>query len=299
VDAAAAYVDGELVLDQGGPVANTFSATKPFAATCVLMLVDRGRVALDDPVEIPAGATVRQVLSHQAGLIALREPQPLETALDWDRAIAALRLQQPDGAVGEHALWYGHLAGDIVRRVDGRTLGTFFREEIAEPLGLAFHIGGDFRADDVVAPPGWREAMLADRPELYRLALDNPRTILDPDVVNSAAWRRAEIPAVNGHGDARSIARFYDALLRGELIADDLLAEATRPQWTGVDALLGGERSWGLGFGLAADGFGMGGLGGSLGWADPGRRLAFGFVTTSLGSHDRAEAALATLGGTR
>jgi CubicO group peptidase (beta-lactamase class C family) len=289
-DGAAAYVDGQLVLDEPGPVANTFSVTKPFAAMCVLMLVDRGRVGLDDEVEIPTGATVRQVLSHQAGLIALREPQPRETLFDWDRAIAALR-RAPRTPPGEHALWYGHLAGEIVRRVDGRTLGAFLREEI----DVGFQIGGVSDADDVVAPDGWREQMLAGKPELYRLALDNPRGLLDVDVVNSAAWRAAEIPAVNGHGDAHSVARFYDLLLRGKLISDDLLVEATKPQWTGVDALLGEERSWGLGFALDVDGFGMGGIGGSLGWADPEHGLAFGFVTTQLGTHDRAEAKLAPL----
>jgi CubicO group peptidase (beta-lactamase class C family) len=292
--AAAAYVDGELVLDEGGPFANTFSVTKPFAAVCALVLVDRGEVGLDDEVEIPAGATLRQVLSHQAGLIALREPQPLETLLDWDRAIAALRAEVPWTGPGEHALWYGHLVGDVVRRIDGRTLGTFFREEIAEPLGLNFGIGVSDAAD-LIAPGDWRDQTLAGKPELYRLALDNPRALLDIDVVNSPAWRRAEIPAVNGHGDARSVARFYDALLRGELIGEDLLAEATRPQWAGVDTLLEQEMSWGLGFALDADGFGMGGIGGSLGWADPERKLAFGYVTTTMGSHDRAEAALAAL----
>jgi CubicO group peptidase (beta-lactamase class C family) len=254
----------------------------------VLMLLDRGKLGLDDEVEIPAGATVRQVLSHQAGLIALREPQPLETLLDWDRASEALRTEQPWTGAGEHALWYGHLAGDIVRRVDGRTLGAFLREEI----DVGFQIGGVTEADDVVAPDDWREETLAGKPELYRLALDNPRGLLDVDVVNSSEWRAAEIPAVNGHGDARSVARFYDLLLRGKLISEDLLAEATRPQWTGVDALLGEERSWGLGFAIDVDGFGMGGIGGSLGWADPERGLAFGFVTSELGTHDRAEAKL-------
>jgi CubicO group peptidase (beta-lactamase class C family) len=185
--------------------------------------------------------------------------------------------------------------GDIVRRVDGRTLGTFFREEIAEPLGLRFQIGGVAEATDVVAPPGWREQLLEGAADLYRLAVDNPRCLRDPDVINSPAWRAAEIPAVNGHGDARSIARFYDALLRGELLSDDLLAEATRPQWTGVDAVIGQDYSWGLGFALDVDGFGMGGTGGSLGWADPERGIAFGYVATTLGSHDRAEAALAAL----
>jgi CubicO group peptidase (beta-lactamase class C family) len=179
--------------------------------------------------------------------------------------------------------------------VDGRTLGAFFRAEVAQPLGLDFAIGGVSEAADVVAPGGWREQALAGKPELYRLALDNPRGMLDPDIVNSSEWRAAEIPAVNGHGDARSVARFYDALLRGQLISEDLLAEATRPQWTGTDVILGDERSWGLGFGVEPDGFGMGGLGGSLGWADPERGLAFGYVTATMGSHDRAEAKLSAL----
>lgn len=197
MDSAAAYVDGELVLDEGGAIAHTFSVTKPLAAMCVLMLVDRGKVDLDDEVELPAGATVRHVLSHQAGLVALREPQPLETALDWDRAIAALRAEQPwwepGTRAGEHALWYGHLVGDIVRRVDGRTLGTFFREEIAEPLAIDFWIG---------LPDEYAHRLSATRP--------------DPTVI--MRLMAGDIGSLLGSGDPRYALHNYEVAFLTQLL---------------------------------------------------------------------------------
>src|SRR5262249_27757828 len=133
---------------------HVYSVTKPMAAFCVLVLVDRGALALGDPVArwwpefAQAGkeqVTVRQALSHQAGLVALRDPQPAEVLLDWQRACRLLAAERPwwePGAVhGEHALFYGHLCGELVRRADGRSLGTFWREEIAARWRLDFHIG--------------------------------------------------------------------------------------------------------------------------------------------------------------
>jgi CubicO group peptidase (beta-lactamase class C family) len=106
-------------------------------------------------------------------------------------------------------------------------------------------------------------------------------------VVNSAGWRSAEIPAINGHGTARSVAGLYAELLTGELLSADLLAEATTAQSTGRDAVFGVDNVWGLGFGIDEDGFGMGGLGGSWGGASKVGGYAFGFVTAMMGDHDR------------
>jgi CubicO group peptidase (beta-lactamase class C family) len=137
-----AYVDGEPVVDVWGgswrrdTIVNGFSVTKPLAATCLLLLCARGRLELDAPVatywpEFSGAATVRHVLAHQAGLVALRKPQPTELLFDWERATALLAAEppwwEPGSAHGEHALWYGHLVGELVRRIDGRSLGAYLR----------------------------------------------------------------------------------------------------------------------------------------------------------------------------
>ena len=109
-------------------------------------------------------------------------------------------------------------------------------------------------------------------------------------MVNSPAWRGAEIPAINGHGTARAIAGLYAVLLRGDLLSPDLLREATTAQCTGSDRVFGFDNAWGLGFGVDADGFGMGGLGGSVGCASTVGGYAYGFVTGSMGNHDRSDA---------
>ena len=316
---ACVYVDGRVVAEARGErwpeggIAHVASISKPAAAFCVHLLADRGRIDLERPVasywpEFGAlgkdRVTVAQALAHQAGLVAFREPQPLESLTDWRRATQLVAQMEPwwppATAHGEHALLYGHIAGELVRRVDGRSLGRFWREEVAEPWSLDFAIGlaGDEleRVVDVEAAREWRVATLDGRGELYRLALDNPPALLDPDVLNSVAWRTAEIPAVNGHADARAVARFHAGVLGGgeldgvRLCSEEAVAAALSPRMTGPDRVLGEEATWSAGFALDVDGFGMGGLGGSLGWADPAKRLAFGYVTAALGSHDRAEA---------
>ena len=303
-----AYVDGEPIVDLWGgtwrrdTLVNVFSVSKPLAAACLLLLSERGHVDLNEPVssywaELAAPATVRHVLAHQAGLVALRDPRPTELLYDWPAATAALAAEppwwEPGTAHGEHALWYGHLVGEIVRRVDGRTLGSFLRDEITGPRGLDFHFGlGEMhldRAADVVDPDGsWHAAVLDDPRELYRLALDNPPGLVRPDVVNSREWRTTEIPAVNGHGTARAVAAFYGRI--DEILAPETLHEALSPQASGRDVVLDDDRTWGLGFGLFEHGdFGLGGIGGSLGYGNRGRRLGFAYLTSRLGSHDRAE----------
>jgi hypothetical protein len=121
------------------------------------------------------------------------------------------------------------------------------------------------------------------------LALGNPPGVLDAHVVNGAVWRTAEVPAVNGHGTAQAVAGCFAALLQGRLLSAGLLAEATTAQCTGEDLVIGGETSWGLGFGVDADGYGMGGIGGSYGWASSAGGYSVGFVTGSMGDHERGE----------
>ena len=323
--AVAIHVQGRPAVDLWGggmerdSLVHVYSVTKPLAAFCALVLVDRGALELDAPVAAywpefaragKEGATVRHVLSHQAGLVAVRRAQPLAAVLDWGRAVAMLAEErawwEPGTAHGEHAYFYGHLVGELVRRVDGRSLGTFFAQEVAAPWGLDFHIGVRPHDEARVAPlldPGgrWATDLLAGGSTLYRLALDNPRGLLELEVVNGRAWRAAEIPAVNGHGTARAVARFYVAMLAGgeidgvRLVSPATVAEAVGPQASGPDVLLGEDMTWGLGFALDTDGFGMGGIGGSLAWADPDRGYAFAYLTTRMGDHTRAEAVLDAL----
>ena len=281
-----------------------YSVTKPFAAVCLLMLVDRGLVRLDDAMqtywpEFVTPATVREVLSHQAGLVALDDPLPTEAFYDWDRMCEALALQEPQWPPGERpgesALFYGHLVGEVVRRVDGRSLGRFLREEICGPRGLDFAIGLATREQARVVEltgltdESFRREVLGTRTELYERATGNPPGAFDPAVVNSPAWRAAEIPAVNGHGTAAAVCGLFVALLDSTLLSGSLRDELATAQCSGVDAVMGGETAWGLGVAVDDDGFGMGGTGGNLGWASRVGGYAYGFVTGTVGTHDRSE----------
>jgi CubicO group peptidase (beta-lactamase class C family) len=329
--AFAATVDGELVVDLWGGFAdaartrpwerdtlvNVFSTTKAMAALCAHMLADRGRLDLDAPVarswpEFARGGKqalpVRFVLSHQAGLAALRPPLPTEALYDWERMTAALAAErpwwEPGSASGYHAMTFGYLVGELARRADGRSLGRFFREEVAGPLGADFHIGLPAAEDARVAelvPPSAEEVAAAgaaaalDPESLLGKVMGNPR--LDPAEANTPAWRRAEIPAANGHGNARSVARVMAALACGgalagtRLLREGALARAISQQCLGPDLVLPLAMRWGLGFMLSHPGlplgpnprcFGHGGWGGSLGIADPDARVSWAYVMNKM-----------------
>jgi CubicO group peptidase (beta-lactamase class C family) len=280
-----------------------YSVTKPFAAVCALMLVDRDLLALDAPMQrywpqLRAATTVRQVLSHQAGLVVLDDPQPTDLFYDWAAMCAALERQEPcwepGTAHGESALFFGHLVGELVRRIDGRSLGRFLHEEVCGPRGLDFLIGlhdtAQDRAVDLTGlDDGFRTELTAGRSALYQQAMGNPPGALDPDVVNGTRWRSSQVPAVNGHGTAESVAGFYAALLTGDLLSPTVLAELATSHCSGPDAVMGSNSSWGLGVGADEDGFGMGGTGGSVGWASTQGGYAFAFLTGHVGNHDRAD----------
>jgi CubicO group peptidase (beta-lactamase class C family) len=300
---------GATPLWQAGSLVQPYSVSKPFVAVCALRLVQAGRLDLDAPVQrywpqFRAPATVRHVLSHQAGVVALDHPAPTQAFYDWDRMCALLAGQEPSWAPGtahgESALFYGHLVGELVRRVDGRGPGQFLREEVCGPAGLDFSFGlspaQQARAVDLTGLDGaFRAAAVAGRPALYQQATDNPPGAFDADVVNGAAWRAAEIPAVNGHGTARAVAGFYQALITHDLLSPGLLAEAVTPQCAGPDRVFGHDSAWGLGFGLDGGSFGMGGVGGNYGGACPAGGYCVGFVTGSVGSFDRVDALENTL----
>lgn len=321
----AAYVDGRLVMDLWGGSAlkgvpwqpdtlvHTYSVTKPFAAACLLKLVAQERVDLDQPVarywpEYAAAGkdatTVRQVLSHQAGLIAWSSPQPVETLFDWDRATTLCAAEtpwfRPGEGIGEALFLYGHVIGEIIRRVDGRSPGTFLAEELCGPRAIEFHIGLNEslrrRAADLVGMDGsWNAELLRDRTDLFARAMRNSPGVTNQAIVNSEAWRHAEVPAINGHGTARGVATFYESLRRplpGDtaLLSREVVAEAIRPQRQGPDLVLGQEVAWGLGFRVFEDGsFGMGGLGGAVGIANPKKGYSFGYVTNRVADHTRAD----------
>jgi CubicO group peptidase (beta-lactamase class C family) len=321
--AFAAWCDGRLVADLWGGHADLarsrpweasslvqpYSVSKPFAAVCALRLVQAGRLDLDAPVQrywpqFRAPATVRHVLSHQAGVVALDRPAPTELFYDWDRLCTLLAAQkpywEPGTAHGESALFYGHLVGELVRRVDGRGVGRFLHEEVCGPPGLDFAFGlsssQQARTVDLTGlDDAFRAGHAAGRPSLYQRATTNPPGAQDSSVVNGAAWRAAEIPAVNGHGTARAVADFYHALATDRLLSPGLLAEAVSPQCAGPDRVFGHDNAWGLGFGITDDGYGMGGLGGSYGGTCTTGGYTIGFVTGTVGSIDRVEALESTL----
>lgn len=297
-----------------------YSATKSATAACAHLLVQRGQLDLDAPVaaywpEFAAAdkdaLPVRWLLSHQAGLPVLDCPIPRAKALTWEPVVAALAAQapvwQPGTAHGYHALTYGWLVGEVVRRVCGRSLGTYFADEIATPLGLDFWIGlpatEAHRVTRTVAQPVTPPAGAI--PQALRESLGaytDPTSLVarsmmvtDPplDLADSRTWA-AELPAVNGICTASSLARFYAGLIGevdGVRILDAAtLAAATREQANGIDRVLRVPTRPALGFGLpvpdqpwwSPTAFGFPGHGGSLGYADPASGIAFGYVTNGL-----------------
>ena len=246
----------------------------------MLQLVERGRIGLDDPVvgvwpELVAGAgghlRIRHLLSHGAGLAALPPPGTGSSLLHWDSAVAALAAAEPDWppgeGVGEHALTFGHLVGEIVRRVDGRSLGRYLAEELSGPLGLDVHVGVAEHdlcpvADTVgLTSEGW--TISAGRRGRSATA---PLGTVSIRLVNSTAWRRAEVPAVNGHASARGLAAFYVALL-----VERLPRAVSQIGAVGTDLVIGEPVVWCLAGGRSEGAeVGMGGVGGQ--WAGSSRR---------------------------
>lgn len=305
---------------QADTLLNLFSCTKTFAAVAVLQLVGEGKLELDAAVarywpEFAAAGkqdiSVRQLLCHRAGLPALRQMLPPEALYDWSAMTAALAAEAPWWTPGEaHGyapITYGWLVGELIRRVDGREPGPAILARTAEPLGLDFHIGladaefprvahiarskgnlGDAAAQRLL------RTLLSEPAALTTRAFANPPSVLTS--TNKPEWRRMQQPAANGHGNARSLAGFYSGLLQGRLLDTALLAELTREHACGEDRTLLTRTRFGLGtmldqplanatYGLGAGAFGHPGAGGSIGFADPERELAFGFVTNTLGPY--------------
>lgn len=354
--AFAAYVDGVKVVDlwageaqPGIPwrrdtLVTAMSATKGFAALCVQVLADRGLVDVDAPVirywpeygQMSKERTlVRHILNHTSGMLCFHEPGHL---LDWSgdgwddydeiarRIAASPAMWAPGTRIGYHAISVGWLIQELVRRVTGMTVGAFFASEIADPLGLAIHIGTlraeqERLADIITDPPGssgpknklmWalvkREMSKPDSLIAKAFVQMHGGTLADHfDFFNLPVVRALEIPAANGSADARSIARLYSVLAQAEEVKGPRIVSLTStrqfgtPCVSGLSALspnsgiakwfkppqmryaLGYEGDFGAGpkpgrFGPTPESFGHLGAGGQVGFADPIRRVAVGFL---------------------
>jgi len=323
--AVAVIVDGRAVVDlwcgwadadrsrawRQDTLVNVFSVGKAIAGLCVLMLVSRGLLDLDEPVsrrwpEFAAagkdGITVRDLLSHRAGLAAIGRDLPEGALYEWDRVTDALAEQEPWWTPGRghgyHVHTFGFLAGELVRRVAGERIGSFLRREIADALGVEMSFGlarrSSWRRAEYVFEPSLasragRLGSAAGDAGLRRRAYLNPPGATGVGTVNSAAWQDAELPSANLHADARGIARVYSALVGDArpVIDSDVLRQATAEAAGGEDLVLGRPSRFGLGFQLSqperrlgpnAGSFGHFGAGGSVGFADPQAHVAFAYV---------------------
>jgi CubicO group peptidase (beta-lactamase class C family) len=327
----AATVDGKYVVDiwggcadaactrpwQQNTIANVFSTTKAVVALAVAMLADRGLLDYDAPVvkywpefgrNGKQAITVAHLLSHQSGLAGITKP--VEHFYDWDTLIHALEDEtpwwEPGTANGYHALTYGYLVGEVIRRIGGQSVGTFIRKEIARPLGADFLLGFGPEEDARIAemvPPEEAFADLAPDSMLVRVMSNPP---FDNGAASTREWRAAEIPAANGHGNARSCARIMSALACGgevdgvRLLSQAAIDRAITEQCYREDLVLMIPMRWGLGFMLAspdmplgpnARTFGHGGAGGSLAIADLNARTSWAYVMNKM--------AATTVGDTR
>ena len=321
---AAVVVDGEAVLDiwagtrndVGDPwdrdtIVNVYSTTKTMASFCMLMLADRGQLRFDAPVAgyWPAfaahgkdGVLVGHVMSHQAGLSGFDPPVEAPELYDHD-AIAA-RLADtapwwaPGSAAGYHALTQGFLQNELVRRIDGRTLGQFFAEEVAAPLGADFHIGlpasEDARIAELDPPRLGLEATPDEGTIASRTLRGTPLTGLEP---RTREWREAELPAAGGFGNARSVTRIHAAVACGgvldgvRLMSEQATRVPLQEQFLGDDLVLGLPARYGMGFGLnhpleprtpTDDAYFWGGWGGSVAVIDLEKRCSIAYVMNNM-----------------
>ncbi|MFF8641428.1 serine hydrolase domain-containing protein [Streptomyces sp. NPDC015345] len=340
----AATVDGAFVVDlwagdadrtgtrpwERDTLVNVYSTTKGMTALCAHLLVERGELDLDAPVARywprfaqagKADLPVRWLLSHRSGLIAPGEPLGPGAVYDWEKVTEALAATapwwRPGTAQGYHAVTFGFLVGEVVRRVTGVSLGAFLRSEVTGPLGADVFIGTPAsehgRCADMASALGRSEGALGPVPEPPVRGLDDhpmaPATLafgyLPLSDVNGAAYRSAEIPAANGHATARGLATVYAELACGRLLAAETV-ERLRTGQSGTDepdlvlrvgTPLAETWQWGLGFMLNQYGqagpnpraFGHGGAGGSYACADPENRVSFAYTMNRMGAGTSGE----------
>jgi CubicO group peptidase (beta-lactamase class C family) len=321
----AVALNGEIVVDIWGGYAdwartspwhqdtlvNVFSTTKTMVALCALILADRGELDFDAPVARywpefaqagKAAVLVRHLLGHTSGLSGWEEPLELEHLGDWERCTSLLAAQapwwEPGSRSGYHAVTWGYLVGEVIHRITGLSPGAFFRQTVAEPLGADFHIGlpaeseADRRVMPLISPPPADLGELGV-PRLGIKTLSNPP--ITGDVTAQEWWRRAEIPAANGQGNARSVAIVQSAVACGgeargtRLLSQDGVAALFAEQSNGQDLVLGVPLRFGLGFGLSSETMPMGprtcawgGYGGSLVVNDLDARLTVAYVMNRM-----------------
>ena len=319
VNLAGGYADqAKTRLWQPDTMATLMSATKAFTAACAHRLVDQGLLDLDAPVakywpefavagkeSMPVG----YLLSHRAGLAAFRPQMQPDDIYDWDKVTSILAEQEPFWTPGEkhgyHSLTFGWLVGEVVKRVSGKSLGRYFRDEIGKPLALDAWIGvdpsrfyqlaemGPFPAPD----PAVVEMLQANPESVLALGSSNPPTLGIPGTLNSDAWRSSEIPAANGHASAYALAKFYAALANGgtiggvHVLSPESIARCREEQSFGVDEFFGATTRFGLGYILNYElsnygpnplAFGHCGFGGTLGFCDPEENISFGYVVNKM-----------------
>ena len=335
----AVALDGELVVDiwggsiDGGrdwaddTIVNVFSTTKTMTALCALILADRGELDLHAPVSrywpefVQAGkeaVEVRHLLGHTSGLAGWDETLAVRELADWERCTSLLAAQAPwwtPGAeLGYHAVTQGFLVGEVIRRIAGVSVGAFFKEAVAEPLGADFHIGLPAEEDDRVAaliPPPPVDLRAAGFTEIGIKTLTNPE--VTGETSSEEGWRRAEIPAANGHGNARSVAQIQSVVsCHGEARGTRLLSERGvdalfEEQANGRDLVLNVPLRYGMGYGLSSETMplgprscGWGGYGGSLVINDLDARVTIAYVMNRMepglvGDPRGASIAMATL----
>lgn len=333
------FLNGTRVIDLfggrmavGGPrwkrdtVSVVFSCTKVATALCLHLLAARGAVDLADPVSRhwPEFArnekhdiTLRMLLDHSAGMPAVRARLKDDCLQDWDYMVQALEAETPfwtpGTQVGYHAVTFGFLVGEVVRRVSGKSLGCFFREEIAQPLGLDFNIGLPEEEEPRVSPVYPYRPTKAEKDTPFLKAAMQKGTATNLFVFNSGDWalkgvntragRAAEIGAANGVTNARGLAVLFQALVEGGgrlgLDPGAIKSFAQASSATHLDQTLRAPTRFGPGFMLSmgrrntptgeeglvigAQAFGHVGMGGSVGFADPERGLAFGYTMNRLG----------------
>ena len=330
------YRRGEVVVDLWGGVADVesgrpydadtlqlvFSTTKGMSAICAHMLVERGMLDLDSPVthywpEFAANGkaeiSVRQLLSHVGGLAAIDEPTTVEEFLAFTPVTERLAAQppnwEPGSARGYHAITFGHLVGELVRRVDGRSLGTFFSHEIVRPLALDAYIGLPEELEARVAP--LIDFAPTDELSEFMTAILTPgsmtnRAFLNPPILiasfNERPFHAAEIPAVNCITNARSLARAYASCVGTvdgvRLLSPSTVESASKEQYFGPDLVIVDREPFGNAVGfmlpdsvvplLGPGSFGHPGMGGSLGFGHPGHEVGFGYVMNQCIDYDGA-----------
>ena len=294
-------------------IVNVFSSTKNATSLCAFVLADRGQLDFFAPVaqywpEFAQNGKekvlVSHVMSHSAGLPGWDKPVSVTDIHDADKVAALFEEQavwwEPGTELGYHAISIGNIMGEIVKRISGRSVGNFFREEIAEPLNIDFHIGLDDKHHDRVAeihqPVAQDPSTLFDMEEgsiMYRVMTNGIMT--SPDAL-TPEWRRAEVPAAGGHGNGRSIAESMALLANGgsykdkQLFSEETAQYALKEQIQGTDLVLGEPLRWGIGFALPVNnstwhsyftgdqGCFWAGWGGSMSIADMEKKVSFGYT---------------------